>query len=359
MNFYPFNLYICSAMLILSLSACKQDLAPIEHKPVLRPVRTLTVEAAQSTTTLTFTAVVDVKQKADLSFKLAGSLHRLLVKQGDKVYKGDVIAKLDDTDLKLNLITAQANFDKASADYKRAKNLIKTKFISQADFDQLNANASATKAQLQTAKNNLSYSEITASFDGMIAKVYTDIYQQLNAMQPVVHLHDLNTVMLKVNVPESIMLHLKKGAVKGEVTASFSGIEKKVFPITFAEVATIADENSKTYEVLFSMPTPDDFVILPGMTAKVTAKVSSTNTSNQGENVAFYLPSNTVLSDRTNHYVFVVNGLEGNVGKVSKKIINIGNITSQGIEVFSGLTKGDLVVNAGVSKITDGLLVKF
>ena len=181
------SLKFCSAIIMmLSLSACQQEQIADNAEPLLRPVRTITLTAADVTQSLEFTAVVDVASKADLSFKLAGELAQYFVKQGDKVVKGDVLAQLDDTDLKLALITAQANFDKASADFKRANKLIRTKFISQADFDLLKANASTTKAKLQTAKNNLSYTQITASFDGMIAKVYTDLYQEVNAKQAIV-----------------------------------------------------------------------------------------------------------------------------------------------------------------------------
>jgi RND family efflux transporter MFP subunit len=343
----------------LSLSACQQEQVSIKEEPLLRSVRTTTITSANVARTLEFPAVVDVASKADLSFKLAGELATFYVKQGDKVSKGDLLAKLDDTDLKLSLITAQANSYKADADFNRAKKLIKTKYISQTEFDQLKANASSTNAQLQTAINNLNYTKMTASFDGVIAKVYKDLYQEINAKEPVVRLHDLNKVVLKVNIPESIMMHLRKNAVLGKVTATFSALQGHQFPIEFSEVSTIADEYTKTYEVLFTMPAPKAFIILPGMTAKVTANVKSSSVVTPDNAVDFYLPSNTVLSDRNNHYVFTITPVERGIGKVNKKTIIIGNFTAKGIEVYSGLDKGDVLVNAGMSKITDSMLVKY
>jgi len=351
--------YCSTFVMMLSLTACQHEQVEDKAEPLLRPVRTTVITSANVARSLEFPAVVDVASKADLSFKLAGELDRFFVVQGDKVSKGDVLAKLDDTDLKLSLATAQANNDKAEADFSRAKNLIKTKYISQAEFDQFKANAAATNAQLQTAKNNLSYTEIKASFDGVIAKVYKDLYQEVNAKEPIVRLHDLNKVVLKVNIPESIMMHLRKNAVLGEVKASFTALDGHEFDIEFAEVSTIADEYTKTYEVFFTMPAPKDFVILPGMTAKVKADIKAKSAINPDKAVDFYLPSNTVLSDRKNHYVFTIIPVEAGVGKVKKKTIIIGDFTEKGIEVYSGLEKGDVLVNAGMSKITDGMLVKY
>jgi len=361
MKVYPSPLlkFASALLLMLSLTACQQKQVAEKPEPLLRPVRTTIITSANVARSLEFPAVVDVASKADLSFKLAGELDKLHVIQGDKVSKGDVLAKLDDTDLKLGLITAQANSDKAEADFNRAKNLIKTKYISQAEFDQLKANAASTNAQLQTAINNLSYTEIKASFDGVIAKVYKDLYQEINAKEPIVRLHDLSKVVLKVNIPESIMMHLRKNAVLGKVTATFSALDSRKFPIEFAEVSTIADEYTKTYEVLFTMTAPREFIILPGMTAKVKADIKSKPAATPDKAVDFYLPSNTVLSDRKNHYVFTVTPVEHGVGIVKKKTVIIGDFTAKGIEVYSGLEKGDVLLNAGMSKVTDGMLVKY
>jgi len=76
----------------------------------------------------------------------------------------------------------------------------------------------------------------------------------------------------------------------------------------------------------------------------------------------FFLPSNSVLKDSTGNFVFIVEQLDGDSngkGVIKKMPVEIGEITSQGIEVFSGVTSGQHLVTAGVSKITDGMIVKF
>jgi RND family efflux transporter MFP subunit len=339
------------------LTACEK---PVEVAKVkqLRPVRTITLETVDYKQGFEFTAVVDAVNRADLAFKISGELTDFLVKQGDKVKKGDVIAKLDNTDLKIYRDEAQVQYDKAMADLARANNLIKTQYISASEFDQIRANSHSARAQLATAENNLSYSVLTASFDGVIAKVYSKNYQEINAKEPIVRLHDLRQIQLIVNIPESTMVRLQKNSAQDGVTATFNSIDDQSFPLQFSEVATVADEYSKTYEVIFTMPAPKDYVILPGMTASVSAQIRLSHNEEQTQ-PSFYLPSNTVLNDVNGHYVFVVNQYEQNIGEISRKTVVIGNITSLGIEIFSGLTSGDHIVSAGMSKVSQGTLVKF
>jgi RND family efflux transporter MFP subunit len=351
------------------LNAC--DKTPqVETEPELRPVRTLLLKAVDVSQALEFTAVVDALNRADLAFKISGNLTHFLVKQGDKVNKGDVIAKLDDTDLKIYVAEAQAHFDTAMADLTRAKNLVKTNYISASEFDQIRTKAQSAKAQLASANNNLDYSTLRASFDGVIAKVYSKNYQEINAKEPIVRLHDLSEIQLIVNIPESIMIHLKKNAAQGVVSATFNSIEDHNFPLQFSEVATLADEHSKTYEVIFTMKALDGYAILPGMTALVHAQVAREHSENQVY-PSFYLPSHTVLKDSLGNYVYVVKEHKTGVGKIFRKPVVIGNITAQGIEVFTsftseelsgssaGLQSGDHVITAGMSKVSAGSLVKF
>ncbi|KGJ93795.1 efflux RND transporter periplasmic adaptor subunit [Colwellia psychrerythraea] len=343
------------------LSACEKP-KEIESKPQLRPVRTLVVQSVDISKTLEFTAVVDAANRADLAFKISGELTTFLVKQGDKVSKGDIIAQLDDSDLQIYLAEAQAHYAKAMADLSRANKLLNTHYISAAEFDQIRTSAQSAQAQLASAQNNLSYSTLKASFDGIIAKVYSKNHQEINAKEPIVRLHDLSQIQLIVNIPESTMIHLQKNAIPIEVSAKFNSIKNHKFPLKFSEVSTVADEHSKTYEVIFTMEALAGYVILPGMTASVSAQVALSHHENQLQ-PSFYLPSNTVLKDAQGNYVFVVNTHAAGVGKVMRKSVVIGNITAQGIEVFTGLNSelksGDHVVSAGMSKIYSGTLVKF
>ena len=170
------------------------------------------------------TAVVDAARKADLSFRVSGEIVELLFKPGDKVKKGQVIARLDNTDYKIQLGEAQSLFGKAKADFDRGKQLIQAHTISRSNYDQLEAQYNTARANLDSAKNNLAYTQLRASFDGIIAKKYTDNHQQLNAREPVVALHDMSSINLKVDVPASIMLLGNKEGTLSSTVAIFDSV---------------------------------------------------------------------------------------------------------------------------------------
>ncbi|MBQ4814487.1 efflux RND transporter periplasmic adaptor subunit [Pseudoalteromonas luteoviolacea] len=341
-----------TAVFCAILAGCGEPQSDVEEPEQLRPVRTLLLSSQVDGPMVEFPAVVDAASSADLSFKVPGEVTELLVKQGEEVEVGDVIAKLDATDYQLSLDEAQANYNKAQADFNRAKQLIKSGTISQSDYDQLQSHFTSAKSKLANAQNNLSYTSLKASFSGVVARTYIERFEEVQAKQVIATLQDIKHITLKVNVPESLMIKVSKDAPK-HIIAEFSGIPDKTFPLDFVEVSTQADEVTKAYEVTLSMTRPENYNILPGMTAKVLAKGADVNKS------GLYLPINTVLKDSTGNYVWTVDSVGNGKGEISKKSVVIGEVSTLGFPVISGVNEGDYIVTAGMSKVSEGQLVKF
>lgn len=346
-----------SVLIVLTLlTSCGNSSDDNEIKEILRPVKTLKIRLPDSGRVMQYAAVVDASQKADLSFKVSGELIESFVKQGDTVHKGQILARLNDKDIRLVLEDAESSFEKTKADYERGINLAKKNVISKADMDKLKAQYASANTQLETARNNLEYTKLFASFDGVIARKYSENFQEVNAKQPIFALNNIDEIHLKINIPESVIIQIPKTGPNRVISATFDEIPGEEFPAIFKEVSLQADEITKTYEVTFSMKSPVDHTILPGMTAIIhgTKRKSASD-----EVERFYLPSSSVLKDSGGNYVFVVEPRESSKGVIRKLPIQIGEITAQGIEVFSGVTSGQNLVTAGVSKISDGMLVKF
>lgn len=339
----------------LILSGCDSNTQIVDAGPTLRPVRTLVVEQAEFGPYKEFTAVVDASQKVDLAFKISGRIIEMPNKSGDQVVTGQLVARLDDTDIKVELAEAQSSYDKALSDFNRAKDLIQTNSISQADFDQLQAQFNSASAQLQSAKNKLDYTRLNASFDGIIAQRYVENFQEINAQTPVVALHDLDNINFKVDIPESLLINMRPDSTPPKVSANFESIPDQTFDLAFKEISTQADEVTKTYQVTFAMPNSDSHTILPGMSARV--RVMRPDMDAPVAN--YYVPGHAVLKDSAGHYVFTVASVEPGQGKITRQNVVIGNITTWGIEIFSGLEHGQHLVTAGMSKVSDGMIVKF
>ena len=352
MNYKRSKPFLFSGILLTLLSACSEQNQSVIEEPTLRPVRTLTIIANSGEPMQEFPAVVDAANSADLSFKVAGEVVSLLVKQGQNVSQGDVIAELDNTNYKLALDESQAAFDKAKADFGRAEQLITSGTISQADYDQLKAQFASAKNKLATARNNLAYTQLHASFNGVVARTHIEKFEEVQAKQTIVTLQDIERINLKVNIPESMMVHVSKEAPK-QIYAEFAAIKGKQFPLSFVEVSTQADEVTKAYEVTLGMQPPAGYNILPGMTARVRASAQ------QGQKSQIYVPIKAVLKDTSGNFVWTVNTLDAGKGQITKTPLVVGEITPFGFTVLSGLNVGIHVVTAGMSKVIEGQVVKF
>ncbi|MCP3851919.1 MAG: efflux RND transporter periplasmic adaptor subunit, partial [Gammaproteobacteria bacterium] len=195
-------LIILSAALVL-MTGCdkKQEVKVVEE---VRPVKTILVKAPDAGGIRNFPGRIDANKKAELSFRVSGKVHELLVKEGDLVTKGDIIAKLDPTDFQITVNDKTALFTRASNDYKRGKELVKEGNISKRDYDKLESSFLSAKADLNLAKQQLQYTELSAPFDGTVARRYIQNYEEVQAKQGIIALNDNEVLEVKFDLPENL-----------------------------------------------------------------------------------------------------------------------------------------------------------
>jgi RND family efflux transporter MFP subunit len=134
--------------------------------------------------------------------------------------------------------------------------------------------------------------------------------------------------------------------------ASFEGKPGKAFPLTLREVSTRADPKTQTFEVTFNMPAPDDFIVLPGMTATVTVDFSSREPV--GEH-SHWVPANAVVADsELGARVWVLDPQTMTVSSVS---VEVGGMQGDQVEVLSGLEGGEEIVAVGAAYLAEGMRV--
>jgi RND family efflux transporter MFP subunit len=344
----------CAGIALLTIVACSdEDVTSQVTQAPLKPVRTMTVSLG-SISHKSFTGVVDAIRTAELGFRVSGELTSVNSKEGDFVKKGQVLATLDQTDFKISLDASQAEFDRASAEFKRAQSLISEGAISTADFENLKAQKSNATAQLKISKQNLKYTVLKTPFEGIVAKQYLSNFEKISSSMSFSVIQDLSAFEVKINIPESVMIKLKRDESDREVYAVFDGNQKKRYPLTFKEVSTRSDEKTQTYAVRFVMDAPKDINLLPGMSARVFADL---NTKSEAAKEV-YVPAHTVLEDSQGRFVYVVNETESAQGDVERRAVVVGELNENGILVLQGLDVGDKVVTAGMSKMSPGLTVR-
>lgn len=341
-----------------------------------------TTYPSQALTVLNATGYVVSQTKADVASKATGRLDWLEVREGSRVKKGEIIARLENQDVIANMEQAAANVSVAKAGLKqteaelkeaglaleRAKGLIKKRFITQesydatlARYDKAVAAVNSAKAAIVSAeaahngtKIAVEYTLIRAPFDGVILTKHADIGDVVapfssttQSKGAVVSMADLDTLEVEADVSESSLLKVHLGQsceiqLNALPDVRFRGVVSRIVPTVDRTKATVL------VKVRF---VNRDSRILPDMSAKV-AFLSRALTFEQQKPVTLVQPS-AIISHNGAQKVFLVHG-----NTVSEVPIETGERIGDMLVVNKGLSSGDQVVLYPSEKLRDGSEIK-
>ncbi len=345
------------------LTGCDSAVSAEALTTTVRPVKLITIGDSAFQKSRIFPAELAANQQADLAFRISGELVKLGLFEGQKVKKGQLLAQLDDRDAKNNLLNAEANYDLAELDYQRKEQLLNRKLISKAEFDRAKANLKSTKSALNAAQDQLKYTRLTAPFSGIVAKVESDNYQMIQASQVVLSLQGNQLMDVTIQVPESLIISLEENKLDLEYQPRirFShGLSKQTYAVNYKERSSKVSQGTQTYAVTFSFKPAPGLDVLPGMSAELLLDMSSnyrSQLSAEHANSIAVLPQSAIVKSdidgMTNVWRF--NPANNQVEPVN---VTLGQVRTNGIEVLSGLNKGDQVVAVGAFAIKPGMEVK-
>jgi len=323
--------------------------------PVIRPVKLLDIADLNAASIRTFPAKVAATKQADLAFRLSGHLIDFYLVEGQQVKKGEVLARLDDRDARNTLLNREADHELATADFKRKGELLRRELISQADYDLAKAQLKSATAALASARDQLSYTQLQAPYDGTIAKIAIDNFQMVQANQSILVLQKDSDIDVVIQVPESLAANVTffKRNSSIQPSVSFSTQPDKHYPVRLKEYATQATPGTQSYEVVYTLPQPSGNNVLPGMSAELTLDVSGEK--NQVKSTV--IPASAIMKRDVDGLDIIWLYSESS-GTVSPQPVTLGEVRTQGIEIISGIAKGDRVVVAGIQYLSDGQQVK-
>ena len=333
---------------------------PEPEKEQIRPVKTIVVQGNLSERKYQYLGKVEAADEAELSFEVTGSLKSLNVKKGEKVKKGQLLASLDPRDFENSLAVAKADAEKARINLKRLRPAAETGAVEKQQLTEAEAAAETTASRLKTQLKALEDTKLKACFDGIIADVLVENYESVTTKQPIVILQDIDDVDVTVDVPESRIaqldpkkIHKRKGEVKFVMSMDF--FPDRTFVVTPKEFKTTADQLTSSYQVTFTMPRPEDVVLLPGMAATITETIRI----DTGKAEGFLLPADVVPVDTHGKYfVWVLTGEQSGVFKVQRQDVEVGEMTGNRITVTKGVSVGDRIATAGVHILKQGQKVR-
>ncbi len=342
------------ACVVLFSGGCEKQ-AP-EQPTVTRPVKILTIEAGGSATEREYPATIKATQQADMGFEVPGRIEEFLVKEGQLVNQGDLLARLDDRDYQAELEKAKANQRKALADLNRSLSIYRQDegAISKGAIESDRRGKEVADAALQQAQKAVEDTVLRAPFDGYVARKLVEDFANVQAKEPVLILQDISQLEVEVSVPERDMVSRSRANNVDEITArtkpevSITSIPGRSFPARVKEFATTADTTTRTFQIRLIFERPDDVSILPGMTARVRARVAS--------DTGIRIPVTAVASS-AQHQAFVWK-VDPSTMSVSPAPVEMGNLQGDEVEILSGLHDGDILAISGLRYLQDGMQVR-
>jgi len=351
------NIFLCVAVgaLLMAPGCAKEEIKP---KRVVRPVRAIVLGDAENVRKRTFSGVTKAAVETPLSFRVSGKIVELAVSIGTKVNSGNVIARLDTTDYELQvkqlqaqLKQAAAQLKQAKAEYSRIRELYESKNASKSNLDSGRAAFESAKAQtesieksLELAQQQMTYCTLTAPMKGAIASKAVDLHQTVSAGSPVASLTSGGKMQMEIGVPETLIAKVRVG---DKAKIAFESVPGEVFEAGVTEVG-VEPTPSSTYPVKLTLKREDPRCRL-GMLGEATLYFET------GEHGVLYVPAVAVVSTPTGgRYVWVV----GKTGAVARRDVAIGALTSDGLQIQSGLAAGEVVVIRGVHQLKDGMTVR-
>ncbi|MBX9930310.1 MAG: efflux RND transporter periplasmic adaptor subunit [Methylobacterium sp.] len=337
------------------LTACKpaEEAAP----PPVRPVLYTTAKPVDRVTFGPFAGVIEPRYKSEIGFQIAGRLIARDVTVGDVVKKGQRIAALDQvvtrfalTRAEADLADAQAQAENAIATEARRRRLMVGGNVAQAQLDSAVASRDTAQARvvqaqasLQKARDQMSYTELKADFDGVVTVRSAEVGQVLSAGQAVVTLARPEEREAVVDIPEDLVGAMPKDGLFSIALQSASGITATG---RVREIAPFADQMTRTRRIRMTLIDPPEAFRLGTTIAVALSRPTKPYVT---------LPTTAIVSAEGRDGVWLVSPAGDSV---SLRSITIAQRRDDRVTITDGLSAGDRIVVAGAASLKEGQAVR-
>ena len=320
------------------LTACgnsekKSDEAKVHSVMTVLPLN------RQESAVKNFTGVVKENSTVSLSFRTAGQIAKILVKEGSHVRSGQLVATLDTKDYQLAVDAAQSQYNQLKDEVERMRKLHEANSLAGNDFEKATSGLEQLGIKLQNAKNQLSYTQLRAPVNGTIQKVNFEPSEMVSAGLPVMDLVDTHRMEVEVNIPAEVYRQLKNS------TKAYCIAAGERYELHKTGVLAKADVNQ-----LFTVRYAIDGRLSAGVNVNVYIEIEGSEAVN-----GLSIPAHAIFEEDGKPYVWVVE--QGDV--VKRHAITTSRIDSEGLAVVeSGISANDRIVKAGVKALHEGDKVK-
>lgn len=290
----------------------------------------------------TLSGVVCDAREVSLGFKTPGQLSRVLVREGDAVRKGQLVAVLDDADYRLGVEALQVQCEQLRREVGRMKQLYDSKSLSGNDYDKAVSGLRQLEVQLRTQQHKLDYTRLYAPADGIVRAVDFEPSEMVDAGTPVIVLMERGRQEVEVALPQQLYDRLDD---LSDICCHSSALPGGRMPMRVSSVVPKAD-GSQLYQARLVFDGQPGGRLAAGMNVTVAYHLSDSTAQ-----MRFLLPSHAVFQDKGETCVWTVD--DDTV--VHRTPVDVASLDGKGNAVVrAGLKGGERVVRAGVGMLRDG-----
>jgi len=311
-------------------------------------VKTLKLKDTTFTHYIEINGNVDTKENIIITPEYSGVLMQVNVKAGQKVTKGQVLARVDDGGMAAQLAQAETQLALLKTTYERQKNLWEQKIGSEIQFLQAKTSWESQQKVVSQLKSQLAKTVVTAPFSGTIDEVITEKGQVVSPQSQLFRIVSLKDMYVTAQVPENYLGKLKNGAiVEVKIPALAKKLKGKV-----RQVGSYINPNNRTFSIEIALPNQEE-LLRPNQVAILKIE-DYTNPK------AILVPE-FVMGEAADasRYVYTLVKTPESKHLISKRIRVITGPTSAGwVEIKSGLEAGQEIVTEGARTLREGVKVE-
>lgn len=285
---------------------------------------------------------VDTRQNLIIYPEFSGVLSQVYVKTGQKVSKGQMLAKIDDGGLSNQLAQMETQAALAKTTFERQKNLWDKKIGSEIQYLQAKTNYEAQMKAVAQMRAQVAKTVVRAPFSGIIDEVITDKGQVVGPGQQLMRIVNLSDMYVSANIPESFIGKIKVGAIVDVQIKSIG----KTYQGKVRQVGNYINPNNRNFSIEVAVPNKDN-LLRPNQVAVL--KIEDYKKPN-----AILVPESIVTENAAGEKIVFTVDTSSKEPKAVKKTITIGLISGSNVEVKSGLNKGETIIIEGARSVQNG-----
>lgn len=331
---------------IKSLDQRIKELSPDKNIPL---ITTITAKTQEFNHFLELQGSVETKQNMVLTPEMNGIITRVYVKAGDKVSKGQTLAKLDDGGLSQQRAQMKIQSDLAKTTFERQKRLWDQNIGSEIQYLNAKSNYESMQQAVNQLNQQMAKTSVKAPFTGVIDDVISEQGSVAAAGQTqLMRIVSLTDMYIETDVPEDYITNITKGK---KVHVEFPVLQKKL-EAKVRQTGNFINPANRTFKVEIAVPNKDK-TIKPNLTARL--KINDYTNKD-----AILIPQSLISENADGEqYVYVVDEKKSDgKGKAKRVIVETGKTQGDVIEVLSGLKKGDEIIKEGARSVRDGQTVE-